>query len=475
MLVGRYERRRWLGAGGMGQVYEGHDRLLNRPVAVKTLHAQFAHEPVRVGRLVREATAAARLNHPNVVAVYDAGSDENTHFIVMEYVPGRTLREVLDEQGPLAPERAATFASDIAAALASAHARGLVHRDVKPGNVMVTPTGDVKVVDFGIARATDGAPVTQTAGLAGTPMYLAPEQVQGDSPDVRSDLYALGVCLYELLTGVPPFTADNAVALAYLHVHEEPQPPRQLRPDLPPALEAVVLKAMAKDPDARYQTAAAMRADLERAIADRTPASRSILARRAGALAVTRTDGRRAAVTAPQRGQPARAWARHTRFLAFAVAALLLGGLAAVLPLELTRDGQRAAEGTRQETGSLTVPYLRGLTLEAAQARLRRMGFERPPAIRQQADPAVPRGRVLGTDPPADTRIVASARVTLTVSSGPARADRTRDSPPEPSATTQPADPPRSAGADSARGTGSGEKRKETGKEKNEGKGKGSH
>jgi len=218
VLAGRYERRQLLGVGGMGQVYQGYDRALDRPVALKLLRPQFAADPVFVARFLREATAAARLSHANVVAVYDAGSDgqtHQTHFIVMELVRGRTLRQELDEHGPLPTQRAVAIVSAVAAALQAAHAQGLIHRDVKPGNVMLSDDGQVgqdgqvKVVDFGIARVADAAPITQTAALLGTPQYLAPEQAQGGPPDARWDVYALGVCLYELLTGSPPFAGGT--------------------------------------------------------------------------------------------------------------------------------------------------------------------------------------------------------------------------------------------------------------------------
>jgi tRNA A-37 threonylcarbamoyl transferase component Bud32 len=265
VLLDRYEVGRLLGSGGMAEVFEGRDRLLDRRVAIKVPLAQHARDPEFARRFRREAQAAASLSHPGVVAVYDTGSENGTHFIVMEYVDGRTLKDVIRAEAPLYPGRAAEIAADVCAALAAAHARGLVHRDVKPANIMLTPDGRVKLMDLGIARAAVGETVTQTAAMLGTAQYISPEQAQGQTVDYRSDLYSLGCCLYEMLTGTVPFRGATPVAIAYRHVREDPGPPRLLNPDVPPALEAVCLKAMAKRPEDRYQTAAELRADLARA------------------------------------------------------------------------------------------------------------------------------------------------------------------------------------------------------------------
>ncbi|HEV8166400.1 MAG TPA: Stk1 family PASTA domain-containing Ser/Thr kinase [Actinomycetota bacterium] len=264
VLLDRYEVGPLLGAGGMAEVYEGRDRLLARRVAIKVLQSQYARDQSFLLRFKREAQAAASLSHPNVVAVYDTGSEDGTNFIVMEYVDGRTLKDIIRQEGPLYPARAAEICADVCAALVAAHARGLIHRDIKPGNVMLTPDGKVKVMDFGIARATTSETITQTAAVIGTAQYISPEQAQGQAVDYRSDLYSLGCCLYEMLTGTVPFTGATPVAIAYKHVREDPTPPRMLNPDVPPPLEAICLKAMAKLPDNRYQTAAEFRSDLER-------------------------------------------------------------------------------------------------------------------------------------------------------------------------------------------------------------------
>ena len=265
VLLDRYEVGRLLGAGGMAEVFEGRDRLLSRRVAIKVPLSQHAHDPEFAHRFRREAQAAASLSHPGVVAVYDTGSENGTHFIVMEYVDGRTLKDVIRAEAPLYPGRAAEITADVCSALAAAHARGLVHRDVKPANIMLMPDGRVKLMDLGIARAAAGETLTQTAAMLGTAQYLSPEQAQGQAVDFRSDLYSLGCCLYEMLTGTVPFRGATPVAIAYRHVREDPAPPRLLNPDIPPSLEAVCLKAMAKRPEDRYQTAAELRADLERA------------------------------------------------------------------------------------------------------------------------------------------------------------------------------------------------------------------
>jgi eukaryotic-like serine/threonine-protein kinase len=264
VLLDRYEVGRLLGAGGMAEVYEGRDRLLARRVAIKVLQSQYARDQGFLLRFKREAQAAASLSHPNVVAVYDTGSEDGTHFIVMEFVDGRTLKDVIRQEGPLYPDRVAEICADVCSALVAAHARGLIHRDIKPGNVMLTPDGKVKVMDFGIARATTSETITQTAAVIGTAQYISPEQAQGQAVDFRSDLYSLGCCLYEMLTGTVPFTGASPVAIAYRHVREDPTPPRMLNPDVPAPLEAICLKAMAKLPDNRYQTAAEFRDDLER-------------------------------------------------------------------------------------------------------------------------------------------------------------------------------------------------------------------
>jgi serine/threonine protein kinase len=264
LLSNRYRVDELIGRGGMATVYRGTDQVLGRSVAVKVLAEQLAQDPNFVERFRREAQAAAGLSHPGVVSVFDTGSDDGIHYIVMELLEGRTLEEITRAEGRVAPGRAVDIASAVCAALSEAHRQGLVHRDVKPANIMIAPGGAVKVMDFGIARALASNTLTQTAMTLGTAAYLSPEQARGDPVDARSDLYSLGVVLYEMLTGRPPFEADSPLAVAYKHVREEPPPPSALNEELGPAVEAVVLRAMAKDPASRYQTADEMRQDLER-------------------------------------------------------------------------------------------------------------------------------------------------------------------------------------------------------------------
>ncbi|WP_405584234.1 Stk1 family PASTA domain-containing Ser/Thr kinase [Streptomyces sp. NBC_01190] len=268
-LGGRYELGSVLGRGGMAEVYLAHDTRLGRTVAVKTLRVDLARDPSFQARFRREAQSAASLNHPSIVAVYDTGEDYvdgvSIPYIVMEYVDGSTLRELLHSGRKLLPERAMEMTVGILQALEYSHRAGIVHRDIKPANVMLTRTGQVKVMDFGIARAMgdSGMTMTQTAAVIGTAQYLSPEQAKGEQVDARSDLYSTGCLLYELLTVRPPFVGDSPVAVAYQHVREEPQPPSVYDPEVTPAMDAIVLKALTKDPNYRYQSADEMRADIE--------------------------------------------------------------------------------------------------------------------------------------------------------------------------------------------------------------------
>ncbi|WP_049578648.1 Stk1 family PASTA domain-containing Ser/Thr kinase [Streptomyces sp. SBT349] len=268
-LGGRYELGQVLGRGGMAEVYLAHDTRLGRTVAVKTLRADLARDPTFQARFRREAQSAASLNHPAIVAVYDTGEDYvdgiSIPYIVMEYVDGSTLRELLHSGRKLLPERALEMCIGILQALEYSHRNGIVHRDIKPANVMLTRTGQVKVMDFGIARAMgdSGMTMTQTAAVIGTAQYLSPEQAKGETVDARSDLYSTGCLLFELLTVRPPFIGDSPVAVAYQHVREEPPSPSVFDPEITPDTDAIVLKALVKDPDYRYQSADEMRADIE--------------------------------------------------------------------------------------------------------------------------------------------------------------------------------------------------------------------
>jgi serine/threonine-protein kinase len=267
VVNGRYELGRRVGRGGMAEVFVARDRLLDRPVAVKILFAEYAKDPLFVERFRREAMSAASLNHPNIVAVFDWGQVDSTYYIAMEYVQGRTLADILRKHERLTVLQACDIALDIAAALGEAHKAGVVHRDIKPANVIVSATGHVKVADFGIARAIGSAVeqgLTQTGAVMGTATYFSPEQAQGGQPDPRSDLYSLGVIMYEMLAGVPPFVGENAIAIAYKQVHDAPVSLRAKNPEISPAFNAIVMKCLGKDPQRRYANAAALADDLRR-------------------------------------------------------------------------------------------------------------------------------------------------------------------------------------------------------------------
>ncbi|MCK9920734.1 Stk1 family PASTA domain-containing Ser/Thr kinase [Frankia sp. AgPm24] len=275
LIGGRYELGGGIGYGGMAEVYRGRDTRLGREVAIKTLRSDLARDPTFLARFQREAQSSAALNHPAIVSVYDTGEDviNGTHipYIVMEFIEGRTLRDALQSEGRFTERRAMEITSDVCAALDYSHRMGIIHRDIKPANVMLSPDGAVKVMDFGIARATTAtsSTMTATAAVIGTAQYLSPEQARGARVDARSDVYTTGVLLYELLTGAPPFRGDNPVAVAYQHVREDPDPPSAHDRDISPEADAIVLKAMEKDADDRYLTAGEMRDDLERALAGR--------------------------------------------------------------------------------------------------------------------------------------------------------------------------------------------------------------
>ena len=276
LLSGRYRIVRHVARGGMAEVYLGHDELLDRTVAIKVLIPERASDASFVERFRREAKAAAGLNHHNIVGVHDFGEDDGQYFMVMEYVEGPTLRDVIRGDGPMGPERATEIAAAIAAALAAAHAKGIIHRDVKPANVLIaSSTGTVKVADFGIARAADGAQdgLTMPGAVMGTATYLSPEQAQGIAVDARSDIYSLGMVLYEMLAGKAPFKGDSPVAVAYKQLHEVPPPPSALNSAVSPALDALVARTLSKDPDQRPSSATEFRAELLALAEDPVPAT----------------------------------------------------------------------------------------------------------------------------------------------------------------------------------------------------------
>ncbi len=286
-IGGRYEIGELLGRGGMAEVRKGTDIRLGRTVAVKRLRTDLASDATFQARFRREAQSAASLNHPAIVSVYDTGEELSTDgsnvsqpYIVMEYVAGRTLRDILREGRKILPERAMEITSGTLGALDYSHRAGIIHRDIKPGNVMLTPAGDVKVMDFGIARAISDAQstMTQTAAVVGTAQYLSPEQARGETVDSRSDVYSTGCLLFELLTGRPPFVGDSPIAVAYQHVREPAPTPSSLDADLPGEVDAIVMKALAKRLEDRYQSAAAMKEDVDRFLAGRPVQAPAVVA-----------------------------------------------------------------------------------------------------------------------------------------------------------------------------------------------------
>ena len=398
LLGGRYELGEAIGIGGMAEVFRGRDVRLGRDVAVKVLRADLAREPAFQGRFRREAQAAAGLNAPCIVSVFDTGESDGVPYIVMEYVEGRTLRDVLQSEGRLLPQRALEVVADVCAALDVAHAAGIVHRDIKPGNVMLTPRGEVKVMDFGIARAAadSSTTATQTAAVMGTAAYLSPEQARGENVDHRSDIYSTGCMLYELVTGAPPFTGDSPVAVAYQHVREEPTPPSAYDETLPPAVDAVVLKAMAKRPAQRYQSADEMREDLLRAAAGQPVLAVPVVNELEPEFATTTI-----ATLAPRRSR-----ARRPLLLLFG---LFL--LAVVVGVALLIKGLLG-----NDTGLLPAPPVVGLSQQEATLRLADAGLQVGKLIPQFAEK--PAGTVIKQSPDSGFLIGRGGSVDLTISKG---------------------------------------------------------
>jgi serine/threonine protein kinase/beta-lactam-binding protein with PASTA domain len=421
LLGGRYELDGIVGRGGMAEVYRARDIRLDRVVAVKTLRDDLARDQTFQARFRREAQSAASLNHPSIVAVYDTGEDSSTTshipYIVMEYVDGRTLRDLLRDDRRLLPERALEITDGVLRALDYSHRNGIIHRDIKPGNVMLTRSGQVKVMDFGIARAVSDAQatMTQTAQVIGTAQYLSPEQARGERVDARSDLYSTGCLLYELLTGRPPFLGDSPVAIAYQHVREDPIPPSHLDPEVPAWADGIVLRAMAKDPRERYQSAGDFRADIQRALSGmpvagpRTGYGTTQRLGPATALAGTSTRG----IPDYRYGPPEEDYEgpRKKRRTALAWVIGLLVVLAVVGGVTYAIFGRGG--------GGHAVPQVTGLTLQQAETKIRQAGLV--PAVTYQASGIVKKGLVIQTKPQNGNIVPAGTTVTIYVSSGPSK------------------------------------------------------
>lgn len=418
VLGGRYQLGELLGYGGMAEVHRGHDQRLGRDVAVKVLRADLARDSGFQERFRREGQNAASLNHPAIVAVYDTGEEDTPDgplpYIVMEYVEGRTLKEVLTAEGVIMPQRAMEIVADVCSALDFSHRNGIVHRDIKPANVMLTHTGAVKVMDFGIARALASATaaMTQTSAVIGTAQYLSPEQARGESVDARSDVYSTGCLLYELLVGHPPFTGDNPVSVAYQHVREDPIPPTELNRDITPEMDSVVLKAMAKNPVNRYQSAGEMRSDLLRAAAGRPVTAPMVMSAEERTHLLPRAD--RTGVIHPERYddltplEPENKKRNKAKlWVAGIIVALLLFGGVAWATSYLLKDN----------TPKVTVPSVMGQNFAEAQDRLENLGLT---AQRKNVDSsAEDKDKVVDQNPGKGREVEKGSVVILDVGLGP--------------------------------------------------------
>lgn len=407
LLGSRYQVGELLGYGGMAEVHRGRDLRLGRDVAIKMLRTDLARDHTFQMRFRREAQNAATLNHPGIAAVYDTGEEHATTgealpYIVMEFVSGHTLKDVLAAEGRLQPRRALEISADICAALEFSHRHGIIHRDVKPGNVMVTPNGQVKVMDFGIARdLTSGATtMTQTSAVIGTAQYLSPEQARGEAVDARSDVYATGCVLFELLCGHPPFVGDSPVSVAYQHVREDPRAPSELNPEVGRDVDAIVLKALSKNPANRYQSAAEMRADLLRAAGGRPVLATPVLSNAETALL-------------GQHGEPARVGdpdrRRASTWVLVSLGVLgVLAVIALIVGLILTNQTQQVA-----------VPSVVGMTPADADTLLAAEGLQGAVGEPFIGACQVAEGQIESQEPAAETQVDEDSTVTYRICGGP--------------------------------------------------------
>ena len=429
-LGDRYELGGLLGRGGMADVRIGQDMRLGRTVAIKQLRPDLSSDDTFQARFRREAQSSAALNHPAIVAVYDTGDATDIHgnhipYIVMEYVEGQTLREIMhDDDRKILPERALSITADVLSALDYSHRSGIIHRDIKPANVMLTPAGQVKVMDFGIARAIadSSSAMTATAAVIGTAQYLSPEQARGETVDARSDIYSTGCLLYELLTGRPPFIGESPVSVAYQHVREEARPPSQLNPDVSSTVDNIVAKALAKRTEDRYQSAAEMKADIDRALAGLevgapTSATQAgtvgmgALAGLGGGLGATQVGGTQVGgtrVADHRRDDDEPPEDQSRKWWAYAILAVILLGALAFGIYQLTQP---------DDVAQVSVPDVVGQDVESATRALENKDFT--VTTEEKTDADVAKGDVISQDPEAGTDADKGSEVTLTVSSGP--------------------------------------------------------
>ena len=440
VLAGRYEIRDLIGRGGMAEVHLGYDKRLSRIIAIKLLRSDIAGDPTFQARFRREAQSAAALNHPTIVAVYDSGEEEITTpngstrsvpYIVMEYVEGHTVRELLGDGEAVPIPEAVEITTGVLDALEYSHRAGIVHRDIKPGNIMLTSTGAVKVMDFGIARAMEdsSATVTQTHAVVGTAQYLSPEQARGEIVDARSDLYSTGCLLYELLTGQPPFTGDSAVAIAYQHVREIPKPPSSLAADVPESLDRVVLKALAKTRDDRYQDAAHMRTELlaaERGMAVSAPATdtwQSTTAMPSATAPSPAVPAPPPSAAPPQAGPEKAAEDKRPRrrwwvWLLLIILLILAGTLIGMFASGRFPGGKPSPTPSPTATAA-TVPDVSGMSEDDAKTAIEDLGLTFVKGDDVSSD-TVDEGLAVSSDPGAGTSAVLGADVTVSFSSGSA-------------------------------------------------------